>query len=380
MDDHIVKEIQKSFILHWNYRNLTNFPEELRYHGNHVEDLYLKGNFIAQVPTWIVEMKNLVELHLSGNNLNKLPEEISSLKSLQLIDVNQNRIKQLPKSFTDLKHLNHFFADDNQLSYLPCDIGRLKSLAILSVAKNNLRQIPDTISECVSLQELNLDHNELICLPKSIIYLPNLCYISLQNNNLQYLPNIPFYAEPTILIRNNDLTYLSYSFARYLKRKHVPPIEQVSDWNFHCARFNSRHELFNHTIIHSASDNTHVIPLQQIYSPVSINVPSLYEISLRVAYRLSYHIRDSQRICRDRSEMLPKVIKKDFVSGPTALCDSCNTLLYNYAIIKLYSIVHSSTNIELVNFFCKLSCAQKFSPNFRELPNLLPIDWILCEK
>lgn len=69
------------------------------------------------------------------------------------------------------------------------------------------------------------------------IYLPNLCYISLQNNNLQYLPNIPFYSEPTILIRNNDLTYLSYSFARYLKRKHVPPIEQSSDWNLHCARY-----------------------------------------------------------------------------------------------------------------------------------------------
>lgn len=68
------------------------------------------------------------------------------------------------------------------------------------------------------------------------VNLPNLCYISLQNNNLQYLPNIPFHAEPTILIRNNDLTYLSYSFARYLKRKHVPPIEELSDWNFHSAR------------------------------------------------------------------------------------------------------------------------------------------------
>lgn len=91
---------------------------------------------------------------------------------------------------------------------------------------------------------------------------------------------------------------------------------------------------------------------------------------------MSPHSKNSH----NRLDLLPKVIKKDFVSGPTALCDSCNTLLYNYAIIKLYGIVHSFTNTELVNFFCNLSCAEKFLPNFRELPNLLPIEWIHCEK
>ena len=42
-------DIRRRMILHWNYRNLKEFPRELLDHGEHVKEIYLKRNNLIKL-------------------------------------------------------------------------------------------------------------------------------------------------------------------------------------------------------------------------------------------------------------------------------------------------------------------------------------------
>ncbi len=53
-NDSLRNEIEKSYILHWNYRNMSECPDELDRYGRHLEELYFKGNCIEQLVRYLL--------------------------------------------------------------------------------------------------------------------------------------------------------------------------------------------------------------------------------------------------------------------------------------------------------------------------------------
>lgn len=50
-DYELVEDIQGRMILHWNYRNLREIPDEVLNHGEHIEEIYLKRNCLEKLVT-----------------------------------------------------------------------------------------------------------------------------------------------------------------------------------------------------------------------------------------------------------------------------------------------------------------------------------------
>lgn len=107
-----------SQILHWSYRDFRELPYELLEHKDELEEIYLKENFIAALPTWLFQFVHLKFIQLSGNLLQTIPCEISELINLEHLDVSKNQLKELPIQITHLYKLNYLNASENEITSL----------------------------------------------------------------------------------------------------------------------------------------------------------------------------------------------------------------------------------------------------------------------
>lgn len=106
-------------ILHWNYRNFHNVPEELITYSDYLEDIYLKENYIVTLPVWMFELSNLKFIHLAGNLIECIPEEICLLENLAFLDMSNNKIKKLPTTICFLRKLKHLNVSFNYIGEFP---------------------------------------------------------------------------------------------------------------------------------------------------------------------------------------------------------------------------------------------------------------------
>ena len=44
------QEVQTRYILHWNYREYPQFPQELLTYGRNIEQIYYKENDLQEIP------------------------------------------------------------------------------------------------------------------------------------------------------------------------------------------------------------------------------------------------------------------------------------------------------------------------------------------
>lgn len=123
----LVDEVKKKFILHWNYRGLTEIPEQIRGSVGHLEEIYLKYNNLSTLPTWILDFTNVTNLYLYANNIDRIPSEIQYMKKLTILDLSVNRLTQIPTCLGNLDRLQSLMLSENQISYLPH--GKLNFLA-----------------------------------------------------------------------------------------------------------------------------------------------------------------------------------------------------------------------------------------------------------
>lgn len=94
----------------------------------HLRDLSLAGNRLAEVPAEIAQaLPSLQQLWLHGNQLRQLPEELGELHSLAILELHHNRLLELPQSVGKLQKLNWFFAHGNELT----DVHIIKTLNTL---------------------------------------------------------------------------------------------------------------------------------------------------------------------------------------------------------------------------------------------------------
>lgn len=133
-----LREVQSSYILHWNYKNLKCMPKELLDHGEHIQEIYLKENQIEAIPERLDKLSQLTNIYLFGNHLKKFPISLIGLKALRVLDLGGNGLEELPS-----------------------DIGQMIGLQTLDLSNNLLREFPPEIgtTEILTFSRCNLSGN-----------------------------------------------------------------------------------------------------------------------------------------------------------------------------------------------------------------------------
>jgi hypothetical protein len=74
---------------------------------------------LSELPTGILNLKNLTYLCLASNNIIDLPKAFSNLKSLEGLNLNSNQFTKVPNSIIELPRLHYLYMKDNKISKIP---------------------------------------------------------------------------------------------------------------------------------------------------------------------------------------------------------------------------------------------------------------------
>lgn len=105
-------------ILHWSYRDFYELPTNLVDHGDTLEEIYLKENYLAALPQWFFDFVHLKFIQLSGNLLQMIPDEIGNLINLEYLDISKNHLTELPLQLFGLSKLQYLNVSENELTTL----------------------------------------------------------------------------------------------------------------------------------------------------------------------------------------------------------------------------------------------------------------------
>ena len=126
-----------------------------------MQDLYLYGNQLTELPDSLGNLTNLKDFYLWGNLLTELPDWLGNLVSLTRLSLNGNQLTELPGSMCNLVALNRLYINQNRLIKLPDWLGDLTNLTELELEDNGLTELPGSLANLINLTELNLDKNPL---------------------------------------------------------------------------------------------------------------------------------------------------------------------------------------------------------------------------
>lgn len=131
--DHVemANEIKSKVILHWNCRGLVEFPEVIRLHGSHIQEIYLKWNKLTTLPPWITELFNVTNLYMYGNRIEQLPVELGGMSQLTVLDLSANRLELISACIGNLSNLKSLFLNDNFIERLP--VGKFETIRLLRI-------------------------------------------------------------------------------------------------------------------------------------------------------------------------------------------------------------------------------------------------------
>ena len=121
---------------------------------NNVIEFSVKDNqfqYQALPDSFPPKCKRLKHLDMGGNFMSKLPDSLGELQDLEYLHLgsvigelerrnfqNGNWIADIPESVCDLKNLRELYIDENQITELPVNFGSLSSLETLDLGKRQL--------------------------------------------------------------------------------------------------------------------------------------------------------------------------------------------------------------------------------------------------
>ncbi|CAN8267464.1 unnamed protein product [Cochlearia groenlandica] len=161
-----------------------------------LEELYLDGTAIKELPSTIGELQRLVLLTLEDcEKLLSLPDTIANLKALRkLVLSGCSSLSSFPEVKEGFKHLNTLLLDGTSITELPDLLHRFNDNKdqISSWSRYNFREWPHGFYGLSSVQRLSLRENGLKSLPCSISYLYNLKWLDLKHcERLVSIPMLP---------------------------------------------------------------------------------------------------------------------------------------------------------------------------------------------
>ncbi|XP_055597409.1 uncharacterized protein LOC129747290 [Uranotaenia lowii] len=316
-----------SAILHWSYRDFRRMPEVLRECQNQFVEVYLKENFIPDIPVWFCEeMTQITFLSLAGNLIRTVPEQFSNLRNLEFLDLSQNSVEILPNTFGQLRNLTRLKLNDNQLSCLPKEMGELAKLECLELARNKLTVIPIELANCVELKELLLDENYgLLEIPTKIFTLPQLEFISAERCNLFLLPNLMNEGTPKLVRLFNNLPLSHYPL---VLEKYLPP-----DYSLYTSTdFRGSHKPLN---------RFQLINCEKVARHLSFPSDVTLSHRAKVTNSPSTLLETCLRICNSfkiPDHWLPCGLDKVLANGPITRCGSlpCSKLIFLECVLVLF--------------------------------------------
>ncbi|KAL4147930.1 hypothetical protein QTP88_002254 [Uroleucon formosanum] len=327
-------------ILHWNDRNLIEFPEDLKRNRDVVYQLYIKNNFIEVLPGWINSLAKLTHIYMDNNKLSTFPAELCELKGLEVLCAPRNSITDIPSALTALKRLTQLNLSRNRIKNVPGDVLNMPSLWLLDLSHNEIETLPEVYPDRLYYGEILLNGNKLISVPDNLSHLKNIEYLSLAHNRLLYAPAVPFRPEANINMDHNP--FLNY----------VPATIKAE----HCGtqQFLEAHMLPNITL---TCDGRNLIISPKIKEVFSVqgnsHCPTLKEFALRALYVWKTPFSKNS---------VPKHLYEQLLSGPAASCMQCLRPIFTFSYMCLlqYDFFFRSHTHFNAQYFCSKSCHGAF--------------------
>ncbi|XP_012056811.1 PREDICTED: leucine-rich repeat-containing protein 28 [Atta cephalotes] len=384
----IANEVKNKVILHWNCRGLMEFPEVIRLHGSHIQEIYLKWNKLTTLPPWITELFNVTNLYMYGNRIEQLPVELGGMNQLTVLDLSANRLDLISTCIGNLSNLKSLFLNDNFIERLPVELSQLNNLEILSVSGNQIVALPEWTGSLPRLRELYVDNNQLRELPNRLTIAPELTMISVCSNRLKYLPLNGFLSAPYIRFDANEyLNYVSYPLLfQLLSQLRTTVVRDREYLAFGCFKTHYDTNVLNTNIklyikmkrLHEIDADVIIeLPRQMLkIHEVHENVTcSLWELALRKIYTERYKHTLDVSVSPANVTILYKPLKNtklDFTlstslynlltNGPTGICinSQCQQPIFTEAWIIIGINRYAESMITIV-LCCSRSCAIVFA-------------------
>lgn len=167
----------------------SEFPAELVQLCPNLRVLSMQDNFIYRLDGTIGGLRFLQELYLDGNEIPQLPPQMSNLRNLRVLSLNRNALVSLGFVVEDFKLLEILRVDENKISNVPPEIGDLVRLVEFSAQKNRITSVTGNLSRCEFLQVLNLAGNpNLYSIPQDLRYCTYLRYIDVGETRITEIP------------------------------------------------------------------------------------------------------------------------------------------------------------------------------------------------
>jgi Leucine-rich repeat (LRR) protein len=173
------------------YRVVSEFPQDIMLAtdpegGNSTENKLLVNINPSNLDfSRCAALEHLTELWLYDDQLAELPPVIGQMKRLDKLVMGKNLLETLPATIGDLTLLTELHLGENRLASLPPEIGRLENLTHLGLSKNRLKKLPDALAQLENLTVLDLRGNEFTQLPAVILQMKNL------QNWISHIPELP---------------------------------------------------------------------------------------------------------------------------------------------------------------------------------------------
>ncbi|KAJ6855347.1 disease resistance-like protein DSC1 isoform X1 [Populus alba x Populus x berolinensis] len=218
--------------------SITEFPKV----SNNIEELYLNGTAIREIPSSIEWLFELAELHLRKcKQFEILPSSICKLNLSGCL-----QFRDFPEVLEPMVCLRYLYLEETRITKLPSPIGNLKGLACLEVGNCkylkdiecfvdlqlpkrcvdldclrklnldgcSLSEVPDSLGSLSSLEVLDLSGNDFKTIPISINKLLELQYLGLRNcKRLESLPELPLKLSQLDADNCESLNYLESSLS-----------------------------------------------------------------------------------------------------------------------------------------------------------------------
>ncbi len=230
--------------LSYSHNYVQHFPGDLLENLADLTRLYVRGNYVRQLPLHTLRQpkrmdkldlgENLIELaegngslqhvltirdlHLDFNRIRKLPARCFKGASVARLYLGRNRLQYVDeKAFADLGNsLEYLDMEHNNLDEIPVALGALKRLKYLYVSSNSITNVSAEVFEtlCPNLKAVSFSGNQLTRVPSDALQSCDmLSHLNLGYNYLREISEQDFAvwsrSLDTLLLRNNRISEIA---------------------------------------------------------------------------------------------------------------------------------------------------------------------------
>ncbi|PSN46305.1 hypothetical protein C0J52_18602 [Blattella germanica] len=146
--------------------SLQTIPQNVFNNSLTVRDLNLDFNHLKTLPAQAFRGLSPGRIYLSMNKLESMDDRafVGVSHSLEFLDLEQNNLQRIPKALSQLKRLKYLYIPSNKISEVPDDAFESfsGSLRALSLSGNQLSRIPkEALKDCKKLSHLNVGYNQI---------------------------------------------------------------------------------------------------------------------------------------------------------------------------------------------------------------------------